>query len=110
MEQYPSFDGSQICAQTDPELWFPTSEKQTGRLAKSLCRKCPWVIACMEYALRHEVLGIWGATTERERVQARKSMGIKAEPLYLDNILGPSLRGKVRFNGYNETLSEVADE
>ncbi len=109
MGEYPEFDGSQVCAQTDPDLWFPTSEKQTGRLAKNLCRSCPWVISCLEYSLRHEVVGIWGATTERERVQMRKELGISAEPLYSLALFATPLRSKVASSGYNDGLDEVGN-
>ena len=109
MGEYPLFDGSQVCAQTDPDLWFPTSEKQTGRLAKTLCRTCPWLISCLDYALRHEVVGIWGATTERERIDMRKTMKISAEPLYSDALFATSLRGKSASSRYNDDVSEVAD-
>jgi len=108
--EYPPFDGSQVCAQTDPELWFPTSEKQTGRIAKSLCRTCPWLKSCLDYALRHEVVGVWGATTERERIDMRKKLEIKAEPLYSDALFATSLRGKVVAGRYNEGISEVSYE
>jgi len=109
-QQYPLFDGSQICAQTDPDLWFPTSEKQTGRLAKSLCRTCPWVTSCLDYALRHEVVGIWGGKTERERMQLRKINNIMVQPLYSYALFAPSLRGKGMTGRYNEETDEVNDD
>ena len=110
MGEYPPFDGSQICAQTDPDLWFPTSEKQTGRLAKTLCRSCPWLKSCLDYGLTHEVVGVWGATTERERIDMRKKLKIIAEPLYSDALFATSLRGKVALGRYNDVTSEVAYE
>ena len=91
-DKYPPFDGSQLCAQTDPELWFPTADNQTGKTAKSLCRKCPWKEQCLTYALHHDLTGIWGATTERERRGIRKSLGIRAQPMYLDNLVKPPSR------------------
>ena len=109
MGEYPPFDGSQLCAQTDPDLWFPTSEKQTGRLAKSLCRTCPWLASCLDYALRHEVVGIWGARTERERIDMRKKLKSTAEPLYSDALFATSLRGKASGSRYNDDTSEVTN-
>jgi WhiB family redox-sensing transcriptional regulator len=109
MKEYPPFDGSQVCAQIDPDLWFPTSEKQTGRLAKKLCHTCPWLESCLNYALNHEVVGIWGAKTERERIDMRKILKITAEPLYSDNSLATSLRGKVATSRYNDEISEVSN-
>jgi hypothetical protein len=100
--KYPEFDGSQICAQTEPDLWFPTAERQTGRLAKSLCASCPWVKPCLDYALFTDVIGIWGGKTERERSQIRKRLKIKAKPLYVDTSLEPMLTGKVVLSEYND--------
>jgi WhiB family transcriptional regulator, redox-sensing transcriptional regulator len=65
-------DGSQPCAQTDPEAWFPevgtTSNHPVTRLAISLCRdKCPFTIQCLEWALENKPMGIWGGTTETQR-------------------------------------------
>ncbi len=58
---------SAVCAQTDPELFFP----ETGNLprdAKRVCARCPVCVECLEYALTHDrVYGVWGGTTERER-------------------------------------------
>lgn len=105
--QYPEFDGSQICAQTDPDLWFPTADRQTGRLAKTLCSKCIWVEECLDYALKTDVSGIWGAKTERERSSLRKVLQIKPDPIYLDALFAPLQRGKVRAGGYNEEVNEV---
>lgn len=76
-----------MCAQTDPELWFPTAEAQTGRLAKSLCRTCPWLLECAGYALHYDVTGIWGATNDRERQEMRKQLNIKAQPIGFDALL-----------------------
>jgi len=108
--RYPNFDGSQICAQTYPDVWFPTAERQTGRLAKTLCSKCPWVKECLDYALQTDVTGIWGGKTERERSNMRRKLKIKAEPIYIDALFSPSLRGKVGTGEYNDGVDEVNDD
>ncbi|MCF6387781.1 WhiB family transcriptional regulator [Mycobacterium sp. MBM] len=42
--------------------------------AKSVCRRCPVMLACREYALENaEPHGIWGATTPAERRSAGTS-------------------------------------
>ena len=105
--QYPLFDGSQLCAQTDPELWFPTADRQTGRVAKVLCNKCPWRESCLQYALFNDVMGIWGGKTERERSQIRKKQKIKVSPLYLDTLFLPSPKVKLSHQGYNEAIDGV---
>ncbi len=84
MVKYPAFDGSEVCAQIDPEIWFPTALNQTGAMAKKLCRTCIWVEQCREYAIQVDVVGIWGGTNEKERSRVRKKARIKVERLELD--------------------------
>lgn len=62
-----------ICAQTDPELFFP--EKGGSTLsAKTICDGCQVVDECLDYALRHdERFGIWGGLSERERRKLKRS-------------------------------------
>jgi WhiB family redox-sensing transcriptional regulator len=63
-----------LCAQTDPEAFFPEKGGST-RDAKKVCAQCPVVAQCLEYALRtNQRFGIWGGLSERER---RKLQGSK---------------------------------
>jgi WhiB family redox-sensing transcriptional regulator len=56
-----------LCAQTDPEAFFPEKGGST-REAKRVCMSCDVRIECLDYALRHEErFGIWGGLSERER-------------------------------------------
>lgn len=49
-----------VCAQIDPELWFPDLERQ-GAYAKSICKTCPVQVECLNYAIANEEEnGIWG--------------------------------------------------
>ncbi|QNJ96044.1 WhiB family transcriptional regulator [Mycolicibacterium fluoranthenivorans] len=54
-------------------MFFPEDQGRHGlyerqRRAKQICRDCPVLKQCREYALATpEVHGIWGATTPRER-------------------------------------------
>jgi hypothetical protein len=69
---YPPIDGSQPCAQTDPDLWFPgpgqSAESQT---AVALCGTCPFTDACRTYGLNHAVTGIWGGLSDWHRREMR---------------------------------------
>ena len=64
-----------LCAQTDPELFFP----ETGNLprdAKRVCARCPVCAECLDYALAQDRLyGVWGGTTERERRKLTTTQG-----------------------------------
>jgi len=56
-----------LCAQTDPEAFFPEKGGST-REAKRVCASCEVRVECLEYALMHdERFGIWGGLSERER-------------------------------------------
>lgn len=61
-----------LCAQTDPEAFFPEKGGST-RDAKRVCSECPVSEACLDYALaKDERFGIWGGLSERERRRLRK--------------------------------------
>lgn len=61
-----------LCAQTDPEAFFPEKGGST-RDAKKICASCEVRAECLEYALQNdERFGIWGGLSERERRKLRK--------------------------------------
>lgn len=62
-----------LCAQTDPEAFFPEKGGST-REAKGICAECEVRAECLEYALANdERFGIWGGLSERERRRLRRS-------------------------------------
>jgi WhiB family transcriptional regulator, redox-sensing transcriptional regulator len=61
-----------LCAQTDPEAFFPEKGGST-REAKQICNSCEVRSECLEYALGHdERFGIWGGLSERERRRLKR--------------------------------------
>jgi WhiB family redox-sensing transcriptional regulator len=63
-----------LCAQTDPELFFPAAAEGTRvgdrrrAEAKRICALCPVISECLAWALGSgEDYGIWGGMTEGER-------------------------------------------
>ena len=61
-----------LCAQTDPEAFFPEKGGST-REAKRVCMACEVRAECLDYALAHdERFGIWGGLSERERRRVKK--------------------------------------
>jgi WhiB family redox-sensing transcriptional regulator len=61
-----------LCAQTDPEAFFPEKGGST-REAKRVCTTCPVRTECLEYALASdERFGIWGGLSERERRRLKR--------------------------------------
>ena len=62
-----------LCAQTDPEAFFPEKGGST-REAKRVCLSCEVRVECLDYALAHdERFGIWGGLSERERRRLKKA-------------------------------------
>ena len=56
-----------LCAQTDPELFFP-EKGGSVREAKAVCAGCPVRAQCLAHALAHdERFGVWGGLSEPER-------------------------------------------
>lgn len=61
-----------LCAQTDPEAFFPEKGGST-REAKKVCQQCEVRAQCLDYALANdERFGIWGGLSERERRRLRR--------------------------------------
>ncbi len=64
-----------LCAQTDPEAFFPEKGGST-REAKLICAGCEVRAECLEYALAFdERFGIWGGLSERERRRLKRGAG-----------------------------------
>lgn len=74
-----------LCAEIDPELWFPSLEKgrvqssyEAAGYAKSVCARCPLALACLTTAVRNkEEYGIWGGSTPRERKALKTKAQVK---------------------------------
>jgi WhiB family redox-sensing transcriptional regulator len=63
-----------LCAQTDPEAFFPEKGGST-REAKRICVGCEVKQECLEYALlQDERFGIWGGLSERERRRLKRQV------------------------------------
>jgi WhiB family redox-sensing transcriptional regulator len=63
-----------LCAQTDPEAFFPEKGGST-REAKKVCLACDVRGECLEYALANdERFGIWGGLSERSVESSRSEL------------------------------------
>lgn len=72
MEEEQEWQERALCAQTDPEAFFPEKGGST-REAKRICAGCEVRTECLEYALQHdERFGIWGGLSERERRKLKR--------------------------------------
>lgn len=80
---FPPVDGSQPCREVDPEVFFPKyTDPEFAEPAIALCRRCVFLHECLAYALTHDVEGVWGGTTDRQRQQLRERHNLTdVEPL-----------------------------
>ena len=73
-DEEPDWQERALCAQTDPEAFFPEKGGST-REAKRICSGCDVRAECLDYALAHdERFGIWGGLSERERRRLRRAI------------------------------------
>jgi len=80
MEELQFDPAKGLCRGEPTDWWFPVvHDKATianARQAIAICRQCPVVNQCLNYALRNEGFGIWGGMTEREREVERRRRNI----------------------------------
>lgn len=56
-----------LCAQTDPEVFFP-ERGSNARAAKRICLHCDVIAQCRDWALSTgQQEGVWGGLSETER-------------------------------------------
>lgn len=80
------------CSTVDPDSFFPLDnflENSTSstkdityaneRAAKAVCEECPLKLPCALYAIQTNPQGIWGGTTESERMAIRRGRGVKLQ-------------------------------
>jgi WhiB family redox-sensing transcriptional regulator len=61
-----------VCARIDSEAWFP-EVGGSPKAAKAICRTCPVVAECLQWAMdTNERWGVWGATTYEDRIKLRR--------------------------------------
>ena len=65
------------CRYCNPDLFFPAGTTGAAveeiAAAKAVCTQCPVQSQCLRFALRTgQAYGIWGGTTEEERVTMRR--------------------------------------
>jgi hypothetical protein len=69
-----------LCIEIGSELFFPEGEARVAAVAhneaKKVCNLCKHLDDCAQWAIKHELYGVWGATTPLERQEIRKQYGI----------------------------------
>lgn len=101
---FPMFANPTLCAEVDPDVWFPEHganykyKTPEALYAKQICKRCPAIAECREYALRYTGLfGIWGGLDPIERRDIQKVLKIIPIPV-LSTVPG-------MFQGFTEGVS-----
>jgi hypothetical protein len=86
--RYLAKNGSCASGTVDSELFFEADADVNQNqirtvlpMLKKFCSTCPVQSDCLDYAMRHDVQGVWGGTAYAERKQRRKRLGLKPEPV-----------------------------
>lgn len=56
-----------LCRGETTSRFFPEDFELPDPGALALCRRCPVREACLQWALEHEEVGIWGGLTDSQR-------------------------------------------
>ena len=63
----PAWRQKAACRGVDPDIFYPVSEEEAEE-ARAICRACPVLESCLEWALNNrERDGVGGGATERAR-------------------------------------------
>lgn len=73
-----------LCSQIGLETFFEDSEKinskgtarEDYKAAIKVCSSCAHISECAEWAIKHELFGIWGGTTPMQRKSIRRQRNI----------------------------------
>lgn len=73
-----------LCSQIGTETFFEDSEKLNSKgtaredykAAINVCSSCIHISECAEWAINHELFGIWGGTTPNQRKAIRRQRNI----------------------------------
>lgn len=72
-------DPRRACMGFDTDIFFPDEHSGPANVAKEICRACPFVDACREWAIEWCEVGVWGATTAKERKGIRAARRRRAD-------------------------------
>lgn len=85
------------CASVGGNFWFPEKDvveggietfaghSQEAQMAKAVCGSCIHKQECLQWGLKHELFGIWGGSTSKERQQMRARLRITLKEVGVAN-------------------------
>jgi WhiB family redox-sensing transcriptional regulator len=67
-----------LCRGLEAEVFFPP-DSDGVETAQRICAECPVRVECLDHALRYAIAdGVWGGTSQRERVRIRSRVHVDA--------------------------------
>jgi WhiB family redox-sensing transcriptional regulator len=71
----PPWMAEGACSQEPTGRFFAMASSKPAAWALAACQRCPVRSTCLAFALEHEEYGIWGGTTDRERMALLRQQG-----------------------------------
>lgn len=108
MYDYPRFDGTQACQDPAPAAAsaFSGTIGADPTTALALCAACPFLDECRDWALTHDVYGVWGGTTEADRAEIRAQEQLPDPDSITDQL--DELIGALRARADNPALDRAS--
>jgi hypothetical protein len=66
-QNLPNYNGDEACMTVEDLDFFFSEFPLDIALAKDICIECPMMVACRDYAIKHENYGVWGGLSAKER-------------------------------------------
>ncbi|MGH8897059.1 MAG: WhiB family transcriptional regulator [Egibacteraceae bacterium] len=75
LDERPAWFDRAACAGMDTTRFFPASADPDNwdHQARDACAACPVQVECLDWALAHGELGIWGGIDEHGRTRLRRT-------------------------------------
>lgn len=78
--KYPDFTGA-LCREVGTEFFYPQDGNERDislySFGRMICSGCEVKAQCLEWGIQHEIYGMWGGTTPRERAVIRRKRNIQ---------------------------------
>ena len=80
---YPVWTDTPACTGIDVEMFFTDDNLRYSDLQGviKICNTCPVIQQCFDYAIKYNVNGVWGGTSEAQRRAYRKLYNVNVLPV-----------------------------
>jgi WhiB family redox-sensing transcriptional regulator len=91
-----------LCAQADPDAWFPEKATPARPQVFTVCGRCPVRRSCLAAALLRHEEGVWAGTTEADR---RHLYALLKADIPVDRVLDAALASQSLFSALLENVA-----